>query len=154
MFPCLTLNELATSRIKGLQKSPLTFSYLYPTTTSLSWDLVFLPLSPLPFLAFALPKMTYSEIWLTYVFASRALAGKEPATQILELEYQGQKLHDLEDMLEHIFRQGYVEAKHRPSVWWEKHDGVKVKGSHVVEELLEQGVGRCEQTALKLVIGE
>ena len=98
--------------------------------------------------------MTHSEIWLTYVFASRATAGKEPTTQILELEYRGQKLHDLEDVLEHVFRQGYVEAKHRSSVWWEKYDGVKVKGSDVVEELLEQGVGQCEQTALRLIVGK
>ena len=97
--------------------------------------------------------MTHSEIWLTYIFASRTIANKQPTTQILELESQGLKLHDLEDVLEHIFRQGYVEAKHRPSVWWEKHDGVKLKGSHIVEELLEQGVGQCEQTALKLIVG-
>lgn len=65
-----------------------------------------------------------------------------------------QKLHDLEDVLEYIFQQGFLDAKLRPMSWWEKCDGEKVKGSICVEELLQQGVGKCEQTAMRLVIGK
>lgn len=96
--------------------------------------------------------MTYTELWLTYHQISR---GNRPCTaQLVELEFQDHKLIDLEDVLEHVFRQGFVEAKHRPLTWWEKVDGVRVKGCQVVEELLKQGVGKCPETALKLVIGE
>lgn len=98
--------------------------------------------------------MTHTELWLTYVLASRVISGKSSTAQLIELDYQNQKLVDLEDVLEHVFRQGYVEAKHRPSSWWQRGDGQKVKGSHVVEELLEQGIGKCQQTALRLVVGK
>ena len=92
------------------------------------------------------------EFWLTYHQVSRA--NKPSTAQLIELEFQNHKLSDLEDVLEHVFRQGYVEPKYRPSSWWEKQNGMKVKGSHVVEDLLKEGVGKCQDTALKLVIGK
>ncbi|GLB38667.1 putative MYND finger [Lyophyllum shimeji] len=101
--------------------------------------------------------MTCAELWLTYQLASRAhLKDHLPTTQLIELEFQNKKLADLEDVLDHddvvVFRQGFVEAKYRPATWWERKDGQKVKGSLSVEELLAQGVGRCPESALKLVV--
>ncbi|TFK34725.1 hypothetical protein BDQ12DRAFT_706876 [Crucibulum laeve] len=94
--------------------------------------------------------MTGTELWLTYQLASRAHLPL--TTQLIELEFQNNKLSDLEDVLEHVFRQGYVEAKHRPHSWWERKDGQKIKASHIVEELLKQGVGKCPDNALRLVV--
>ncbi|KAF8895640.1 hypothetical protein BD779DRAFT_1609136 [Infundibulicybe gibba] len=94
--------------------------------------------------------MTHSELWLTYQLASRAHLPS--TTQLIDLEFQNHKLADLEDVLEHVFRQGFVEAKHRPSTWWERKDGQKVKASHLVEELLQQGIGKCQESAIKLVV--
>ncbi|KAG5646014.1 hypothetical protein DXG03_004616 [Asterophora parasitica] len=117
--------------------------------------------------------MTFAELWLTYQLASRAHLKNSATTQLIELEFQNHKLTDLEDVLEHgtpaivncivshltnaiavytVFRQGFVEAQYRPLTWWEKKDGQKVKASHSVEELLVQGVGRCPETALKLIV--
>lgn len=96
--------------------------------------------------------MTGTEFWLTYHQTSRV--NKPVTAQLVELEFQNHKLHDLEDVLEHVFQQGFVEAKHRSVSWWEKKDGVKVKASLSVEELLKQGVGLCQDSALRLVIGE
>lgn len=92
-----------------------------------------------------------TELWLTYHQASRASLA--PTSQLVELGVQKQKLHDLEDVLEYIFQQGFLDPQLRPVSWWEKCDGEKVKGSICVDELLQQGVGKCEQTAMRLVIG-
>lgn len=91
------------------------------------------------------------ELWLTYHQASRT--SHPPTSQLIELDMKGQKMHDLEDVLDYIFAQGYVEAKFRPVSWWEKCSGDKVKGSLCVDELLQQGVGHCQETAMRLVIG-
>ena len=98
--------------------------------------------------------MTHTELWLTYNLISRISAGKPSTTQLVELEFQNRKLMDLEDVLDHVFQQGFIEAKYRPASWWEKMDGQKVKGSLLVEELMKQGVGLCQTTALRLVVGE
>ena len=98
--------------------------------------------------------MAHTELWLTYHMASRLCTGKPATAQLIELEFQNTKLVDLEDVLDHVFHQGYVEARHRPTTWWEKTDGHKIKGSQVVEDLLKQGVGKCQTTALRLVVGE
>ncbi|KAG6848775.1 hypothetical protein H0H93_014128 [Arthromyces matolae] len=96
--------------------------------------------------------MAFAELWLTYQLASRAHLKNSATTQLIDLEFQNQKLIDLEDVLEHVFRQGFVEPKYRPATWWEKGDGLKLKAGHLVEELLQQGVGRTPETSLKLVI--
>ncbi|KAG6919252.1 hypothetical protein DXG01_008048 [Tephrocybe rancida] len=101
--------------------------------------------------------MTFAELWLTYQLASRAHLKNSATTQLIDLEFQNHKLIDLEDVLEHdrvvtVFRQGFVEPKFRPSTWWEKGDGHKLKAGHSVEELLSQGVGRTPETSLKLII--
>ncbi|KAG1742332.1 uncharacterized protein EDB91DRAFT_1128710 [Suillus paluster] len=96
--------------------------------------------------------MTHNELWLTYHQASRY---NKPATaQLVELEFQNQKLTDLEDVLEHLFRQGFIEAQHRSLSYWENHDGQRLDASHAVEELLTKGAGKCPQSALRLVIAD
>ena len=92
-----------------------------------------------------------TELWLVYHQTSRT---SKPATaQLIDLELQ-HPLTDLEDVLEHIFQQGFVDAKYRSMTWWEQHDGVSVKATHGVQELLKLGVGRSPETALRLVIGK
>lgn len=93
-----------------------------------------------------------TELWLAYHQTSRAQ--HTPTAQLVELDMKKQKLHDLEDVLDYIFQQGFLDPKLRPLSWWEKSCGEKVKGSIGVEELLQQGVGKCEQTAMRLVIGK
>lgn len=95
--------------------------------------------------------MTGTEIWLTYHQISRA---SRPSTaQLIDLACQSQKLTDLEDVLDYIFAEGFVESKYRSVSYWEKNNGEKVKNGLCLEELLSQGVGRTEETALRLVIG-
>lgn len=93
--------------------------------------------------------MTATEFWLAYQLASRSY--QAPTVQLVEL---GEKLLDLEDILDHVFRQGYIEAKFRPFTHWERKDGQKVKASHLVEDLLNQGVGKTPESALKLVVDD
>jgi len=92
----------------------------------------------------------FTEFWLTYQFTSRVHL--PPTTQLIELENPEHKLTDLEDVLAHVFRQGFIEAKYRPVTWWEKKDGVKVKACTTIDDLLIDGIGKCPDTALKLVI--
>lgn len=53
-----------------------------------------------------------------------------------------------------VFRQGIVDVKYRSVTWWEKKDGVRVKASTIIADLLAEKVGTCPETALKLVIGK
>jgi len=91
-----------------------------------------------------------TEFWLTYHFSSRAHL--QPTTQLIELDHLEYKLVDLEDVLDYVFRQGFVHAKYRPATWWEKKDGAKVKPTTSVESLLLEGIGKCPDSALKLYI--
>jgi len=91
-----------------------------------------------------------AEFWITYHFTSRFHL--PPTTQLVELENPEHKLTDLEDVLEHVFRQGIIDVKYRSATWWEKKDGVRVKASTIIADLLAEKVGTCPDTALKLVI--
>jgi len=91
--------------------------------------------------------MTVTAFWITYQVASHH--GHQPTVQLIELD---EKFIDIEDILDHVFRQGFVESKYRPFVHWERKDGGLVKPSHTVVDLLEQGVGKTPETALKLVV--
>ena len=112
-----------------------------------------------------------TEFWITYHFTSRFHL--PPTTQLVELENPEHKLTDLEDVLDHgtfwihrtscnslmvagalVFRQGIVDVKYRSVTWWEKKDGVRVKASTIIADLLAEKVGTCPETALKLVIGK
>jgi len=119
--------------------------------------------------------MTQTEFWVTYLLASRAHLKDAPTTQLVDLEFQNHKLVDLEDVLDHgthrlrlvfvwdtltdaahptVFRQGFVEAKYRSASWWVTKEGVKVKTGASIEEMLQQGVGRCPETSLRLFVRE
>ncbi|KAG6336763.1 hypothetical protein ID866_2332 [Astraeus odoratus] len=96
--------------------------------------------------------MTFNELWLSYHQVSRC---NKPATaQLIELEFQNHRLVDLEDVLDHLFSQGFIDAKYRPVAFWENHEGQRVQSAHVVEELLKDGFGKCPQSALRLVIAD
>lgn len=116
--------------------------------------------------------MTGTEFWLAYQLASRS--NQAPTTQLIELDFQNQKLFDLEDVLDYgtysrgtiwsslikvihviqVFHQGYVEARFRPLTRWERKDGQKVKTSQPVEDLLKHGVGKTPESALQLIVGQ
>ncbi|KAG2344511.1 hypothetical protein BDR05DRAFT_982478 [Suillus weaverae] len=78
---------------------------------------------------------------LAYHQASRC--NKPTTAQLVELESQNEKLTDLEDVLEHLFRQGFVEAQHRSLSHWENHSGQRLNPSHALEEPLTEGASDC-----------
>jgi hypothetical protein len=98
--------------------------------------------------------MTCHELWVVYQIASRTVSGKPATAQLVELEHEHSKLVDLEDVLEHVFTQGYVEPKHRSASWWESKEGHKFHGGHSVEACLKEGAGGTPETALRLVVGK
>jgi hypothetical protein len=53
-----------------------------------------------------------------------------------------------------VFREGFVDAKHRPASWWETREGHKLKAGHSIVDLLNEGLGRCPESAIKLVVRE
>ncbi|KAI9443402.1 hypothetical protein H4582DRAFT_1190156 [Lactarius indigo] len=92
-----------------------------------------------------------SELWITYHQASRA---QKPVTaQLIEIS-DGTQLFDLEDVLDHVFQQGFVDPKWRSVVWLEDCDSVRLKASHTVKDLLANGAGNTPETALRLVISD
>jgi hypothetical protein len=91
-----------------------------------------------------------AELWITYHQASRA---QKPVTaQLIEISDDIQ-FFDLEDVLDHIFQQGFVDPKWRTVVWFEDCDSVRLKTSHTVKDLLAHCTGNTPETALRLVIG-
>jgi len=89
------------------------------------------------------------ELWITYHQASRAQ--KLVTAQLIEIG-DGTQLFDLEDVLDHIFQQGFVDPKWRSVVWLEDCDSVRLKTSHTVKGLLAHGAGTTPESALRLVI--
>ena len=64
------------------------------------------------------------------------------------------KMERLAHLTNYIFKQGYVAAKYRTTVHWEGLCGKKIEEGTFVEEVLEWGVGGCEDKPLRLVIGK
>ena len=62
-------------------------------------------------------------------------------------------IFDLEDVLDHVFEQGFVDPKLRSAVWWEDCASVRLKSSSTVQDLLVRGAGSTPETALRLIIG-
>jgi len=91
-----------------------------------------------------------SELWITYHQASRI--HKQATAQLIDVSDAAQ-LFDLEDVLDHIFQQGFVDPKWRSVSWWEECTTARVKASHAIQELLARGVGNTPTSALRLVIG-
>jgi len=72
--------------------------------------------------------------------------------QLIEISDDAQ-LFDLEDVLDHIFLQGFV-SKWRTVVWLEDRYSVRLKTSRTVKDLLVHGAGNTPETALRLVISD
>jgi hypothetical protein len=62
-------------------------------------------------------------------------------------------LFDLEDVLDYIFKQGFVDPKLRSAVRWEDCTSVRLISSSTVQDLLVRGAGSTPETALRLIIG-
>ena len=52
-----------------------------------------------------------------------------------------------------VINKRILEAKHRSGMWWERKDGTKVNSDTTIQTLLQEGVGKGNETALKLLIG-
>ena len=91
-----------------------------------------------------------SELWITYHQASRK--HKQTTAQLIDVSERSH-LFDLEDVLDHIFQQDFVDQKWRSVVWWEDCAGVRLKASDTVHDLLARCSGSTPCTALRLIIG-
>jgi hypothetical protein len=88
-----------------------------------------------------------SDLWITYHQASRAQ--RAVTAQLIDVA----DMLDLEDVLDHVFQQGFVDPKWRSVSWWEECTSTRLKASHAVQDLLARGVGNTPATALRLIIG-
>jgi hypothetical protein len=99
-----------------------------------------------------LPYTMPAELWLSYHQASRA--GKPATAQLVELErHDRPRLLDLADVLEHVFSNGFVDAKFRTVCWIEAPDGTAIPASRTVADIHAMGHGRGPEHPLRLVIG-
>jgi hypothetical protein len=78
---------------------------------------------------------------------------RQVTAQLIDVSDAAQ-LFDLEDVLDYIFQQGFVDPKWRSVAWWEECTFVRLKASHAVQELLARGAGSTPASALRLVIGK
>ncbi|KAF8500782.1 hypothetical protein F5888DRAFT_1632647 [Russula emetica] len=92
-----------------------------------------------------------SELWITYHQASRM--HRQMTAQLIDVS-DATQLFDLEDVLDHIFQQGFVDPKWRSVAWWEECTSVRLKANHVIQELLARGAGNTPASALRLVIAD
>jgi hypothetical protein len=63
-------------------------------------------------------------------------------------------IFDLEDVLDHVFQQGFVDPKWRSVSWWEDCKSLRLKACDTVQDLLARGAGSTPETALRLIIGK
>lgn len=91
-----------------------------------------------------------TELWITYHQASRA--HKQVTAQLIDVG-DAARFFDLEDVLDHVFEQGFVDPKWRSVVWWEDCTCVRLKACSSVQDLLARGAGSTPETALRIVIG-
>lgn len=96
------------------------------------------------------PQIQTTELWITYHQASRAQ--KQVTAQLLDVSDVAH-LFDLEDVLDHVFDQGFVDAKWRSVTWWEDCTSVRLKAGTTVQDLFARGAGSTPETALRLIIG-
>ena len=96
------------------------------------------------------PQIQTPELWIAYHQASRT--HKQVTAQLLNVG-DVTLLFDLEDVLDYVFQQGFVDAKWRSVTWWEDSTSVRLKVSTTVQDLLARGAGSTPETALHLIIG-
>lgn len=97
------------------------------------------------------PQAQASELWIAYYQASRA--HKQVTAQLVDVS-DATHLFDLEDVIDYVFQQGFVEPKWRSVTWWEDHTSVRIKASSTVQDVRARGVGTSPETALHLIIGK
>jgi len=97
------------------------------------------------------PKSQAPQLWITYHQASRT--HKQVTTELLDVS-DAAHIFDLEDVLDHILNQRYVDSKRRSVIWWEDCTSVRLKSSDTVQDLLACGAGSTPETALHLIIGK
>lgn len=97
------------------------------------------------------PQTQTTDLWITYHQASRT--HKQVTAQLIDAS-DAARLFDLEDILDHVFEQGFVDPKWRSVAWWEDSTSIRLKASSTVEEVLACGAGSTPETALRLIIGE
>ena len=97
------------------------------------------------------PQVQATDLWITYHQASRAQ--KQVTAQLVDVS-DAVHLFDLEDVLDHVFEQGFVDPKWRSVTWWEDNTLARLKTSSTVQDLLGRGAGSTPETALRLIIGE
>jgi hypothetical protein len=90
-----------------------------------------------------------SELWITYDQASRM--NEQVTAQLIDVSDAGH-LSDLEDVLDHVFEQGFVDPKLRSVIWWEDCTSMRLNASSTVQDLLVRGAGSTPETALRLII--
>ncbi|KAH9969832.1 hypothetical protein BC827DRAFT_37051 [Russula dissimulans] len=95
------------------------------------------------------PQSQTADLWITYHQTSRA--HKLTTAQLIDVSDEA-RLFDLEDVLDYVFEQGFVDPKWRSVVWWENSTSARLKASTVVQDLLAQGAGSTPKTALRLII--
>lgn len=96
------------------------------------------------------PQVQGSELWITYHQASRS--HKQVTAQLVDVSDAAQ-LFDLEDVLEYVFQQGFVDPQWRSVTWWEDSTAARLKTSSTVPDLLARGAGSTPETALHLIVG-
>ncbi|KAH9980077.1 hypothetical protein BGW80DRAFT_1248373 [Lactifluus volemus] len=92
-----------------------------------------------------------TELWITYHQASRA--HKHMTAQLVDCS-DAAHIYDLEDVLDHIFQQGFVDPKWRSVSWWEDCKSLRLKACDIVQDLLARGAGSTPETALRLIIAD
>ena len=97
------------------------------------------------------PQAPGTDLWITYHQASRTQ--KQVTAQLVDVS-DAVNLFDLEDVLDYVFDQGFVDPKWRSVTWWEDNTLVRLKTSSAVQDLLTRGAGSTPETALRLIIGE
>jgi len=96
------------------------------------------------------PQSQTTDLWITYHQTSRA--HKQTTAQLIDVS-DAAHLFDLEDVLDYVFEQGFVDPKWRSVAWWEDSTSVRLKAGSIVQDLLAQGAGSTPKAALRLIIG-
>ena len=101
------------------------------------------------------PQSQAPDFWITYHQASRTHKQITPQVgpQLLDVS-DATHIFDLEDVLDHVFDQGFVDPKWRTITWWEDRTSVRLKNCDTVQDLLARGAGSTPETALHLIIGK
>jgi len=97
------------------------------------------------------PQVQGRELWIAYHQASRT--HKQVTAQLIEVSDAAQ-LFDLEDVLDYVFEQGFVDPKWRSVTWWEDSTSTRLKASSAVQDVLARGTGNTPETALSLIIAD